>query len=82
LLRKVARYFVTISSVALPGAGKLTTARKQALHAMICNAGCWRWAFTAKPGMHGTNGEIAVVVMRWGRYRLDPAVGHALPYAH
>jgi uncharacterized RDD family membrane protein YckC len=67
-LRAVARYFATIPSGILLGIGYLMagfTARKQALHDMICDTVVVdKWAFTAQPEMQRHElGTAAVVVL-------------------
>lgn len=67
-LRAVARYFATIPSALLLGVGFLMagfTARKQALHDMICDTVVVdKWAFTPQPGMQRHElGTSAVVVL-------------------
>lgn len=67
-LRAVARYFATIPSGILLGIGYLMagfTARKQALHDMICDTVVVdKWAFTAQPQMQRHElGTAAVVVL-------------------
>ncbi|SDR07086.1 RDD family protein [Pseudoxanthomonas sp. CF125] len=67
-LRALARYFATIPSALLLGIGYLMagfTARKQALHDMICDTVVVdKWAFTAQPEMQRHElGTAAVVVL-------------------
>lgn len=67
-LRALARYFATIPSTLLLGIGYLMagfTARKQALHDMICDTVVVdKWAFTAQPEMQRHElGTAAVVVL-------------------
>jgi uncharacterized RDD family membrane protein YckC len=67
-LRAVARYFATIPSGILLGVGYLMagfTARKQALHDMICDTVVVdKWAFTDQPGMQRHElGTAAMVVL-------------------
>ncbi|MGH8026584.1 MAG: RDD family protein [Pseudoxanthomonas sp.] len=67
-LRAVARYFATIPSGLLLGIGYFMagfTARKQALHDMICDTVVVdKWAFTAQPEMQRHElGTAAVVVL-------------------
>lgn len=67
-LRAVARYFATIPSGILLGIGYLMagfTARKQALHDMICDTVVVdKWAFTGQPEMQRHElGTAAVVVL-------------------
>lgn len=67
-LRALARYFATIPSGILLGIGYLMagfTARKQALHDMICDTVVVdKWAFTAQPEMQRHElGTAAVVVL-------------------
>ena len=86
-LRAVARYFATIPSGILLGIGYLMagfTARKQALHDMICDTVVVdKWAFTPQPEMQRHElGTAAVVVLAgyFGLILLAVILGLALGF--
>ena len=74
-LRAVARYFATIPSGILLGIGYLMagfTARKQALHDMICDTVVVdKWAFTGQPEMQRHELGTATVVVLVGYVAVD-----------
>lgn len=86
-LRALARYFATIPSALLLGIGYLMagfTARKQALHDMICDTVVVdKWAFTAQPEMQrhelGT-AAVAVLVGYFGLILLGAILMAALGF--